>query len=182
MRTPLRDSAFAYMGWQKTIKWRRVKARLRLEILFQATSEVSGDSTTYCFRSRTSRRFHPKRRASTDHEPGPSSARAAPSAQTRNDIHESEGDQKMLHSARIAASAPAIGVHRPTSSNKPNPIARRDRSVTQVDARDNDGATPTWISVAPVARRSSSRPAPGQPRANVENKRRNDAPVWIGVG
>ena len=68
-------------------------------------------------------RFHPKSRESTDQPPGPSSARAAPRVPSMILGHGSPGCENAFHSAMIATSAPAIGVHKPANRNSPAPTA-----------------------------------------------------------
>jgi len=66
-------------------------------------------------------RFHPKRRASTDQAPGPSSARAAPKVPNRMGIEGSPACERMFHSSMSVTTDPAIGVHRPTTNSIPDP-------------------------------------------------------------
>jgi hypothetical protein len=108
-------------------------------------------------------RFHPKRRASTDQAPGPSMARAAPRVPNRILLHGSPACEKACHSARIATSAPAMGVHKPASRSMPAPVAR-----TWITARLIGGALcssiiPRTTNPMPMTRRMSRRPTPGQP-------------------
>jgi hypothetical protein len=63
-----------------------------------------------------------------------------------------------------AVSDPATGVHNPASRNNPAVIASTSGTANRGSART--------ISAIPATTRNSSRPAPGQPRANVENRRR----------
>jgi len=123
-----------------------------------------------------SRRFHPKSRASTDQAPGPSSARAAPTVPRRIEIHESPGCEKRSQNARIATSIPATGVHRPANKNIPAPIASRDNMGGPIDGPPHDLAASRSIIATPATTRSRSRPAPGQPWANVEYNRRKGGP------
>ena len=119
-----------------------------------------------------SMRFHPKRRASTDQAPGPSSARAAPRVAIRIRVHGSPGCEKTFHTSMTTRSDPATGVHKPAIRSIPAPVA-----ITHNMAGPNGGplhsfVTPRSITSTPVTRRMSNRPIPGQPRANVENSLR----------
>jgi hypothetical protein len=79
-----------------------------------------------------SMRRQPKRRASTDQAPGPSSARAAPIVAKKMHAHGSPGREMIFHSPRIATSDPEIGVHKPTSKNAPTAIASPSRAAGAV--------------------------------------------------
>ena len=124
----------------------------------------------------TSMRFHPKIRASADHAPGPSSANAAPMVAMKMQAEGSPGRVMMFHSARAATSEPASGVHSPASRSIPMMIATTGRIKKWKDGPPNSLAMPWITREAPATRRMSRRPAPGQPGAKVENRRRNYAP------
>lgn len=59
-------------------------------------------------RGRTSTRFHPKRRASTDHKPGPNIARAPQIVARRRPTHRSPVDVRIWRTSIKAAKVPAM--------------------------------------------------------------------------
>ena len=124
----------------------------------------------------TSMRFQPNSRASTDHAPGPSSANAAPMVAMKMQAEGSPGRVMMFHSASAATSEPASGVHNPASRSIPIMIATTGSVMNWMDGPPNSLAKPWITSEAPATRRMSRRPAPGQPGAKVEYRRRNYAP------
>ena len=121
-------------------------------------------------------RFHPNSRASTDHAPGPSSANAAPMVAMKMQAEGSPGRVIMFHSASAANNKPAIGVHNPASRSIPIMIATTGSAMNWMDGPVCSLANPWIISEAPATSRMSRRPAPGQPGAKVENRRRNSPP------
>lgn len=72
-----------FRGESRT-SWRQVDASFRRRgRLFLCKYPDSFGCAGYLLRGEGSMRFHPKRRASTDHSPGPSMARAAQEAANR---------------------------------------------------------------------------------------------------
>ena len=130
------------------------------------------EQETQFFRSRMSMRFHPKRRASTDQAPGPSMARAAPRVPKRIKLQGSRGCVKALQVSMIARSTPAMGVHKPASRSIPAAIARTCITAMLVGGALCSSIILRTSNAMPTTRRMSRRPAPGQPRANVEKSRR----------
>jgi hypothetical protein len=121
-------------------------------------------------------RFHPKRRASTDQAPGPSSASAALMVPNRMLGHGSPVSENAFHSETIATSAPAMGVHKPATRRSPAATASTC-TMTGVIGRPigrppRSSATPRKIIAMPATNRMTRRPTPGEPRANVEKRRR----------
>jgi hypothetical protein len=57
-------------------------------------------------------------------------------------LHESPECEKACHSAKAAVSAPAMGVHKPTSRSNPTPV------VTTCNMADSSEG-PFWIAVTP---------------------------------
>jgi len=122
-------------------------------------------------------RFHPKRRASMDHKPGPNIARAAPAVPNSNQTHLSPDSVSILQISINAMEPPAIGVHKPTISSIPAPIKSAVGIVTFMGGRSfHSLELARTISTEPTTTRMRSKPVPGQPPANVEYKRRNNAP------
>ena len=71
-------------------------------------------------------RFHPKRRASTDHAPGPIIAKAAARVAAKRKAHVSFGTANIFQSSTSATMVPAIGVHNPARRRIPAPINNTD--------------------------------------------------------
>jgi len=71
----------------------------------------------------------------------------------------------------IAASDPAGGVKRPRSRNIAAATPITCKAMIKGGAPSRMPVSPKWISAAPVSKRRSKRPMPGQPSANVENSR-----------
>ena len=136
-----------------------MRTRLSREILLQAR------------RSRTSIRFHPNSRASTDHAPGPSNARAIPIVAKRRHANAWLGCENALQRASTATAPPAIGVHKPTRRVIPEAIARTSNAARGMGAPPSIPVNPRVISAIPATSRINRRPRPGKPRANVENRR-----------
>jgi hypothetical protein len=67
-----------------------------------------------------STRFHPKRRASIDHNPGSSTARAPPMVASRRATHLSPGTVIICHVSSTATSTPTMGVQRPGIRRSPS--------------------------------------------------------------
>src|SRR5262245_48234235 len=124
--------------------------------------------------SRTSMRFHPKSRASSDHAPGPSSTRATHRVAKRTSAHGFPRWEMALHNPRAALSDPEMGVHKPMSRRIPQAIATTARVPGPIDGPSRNTLSPTALSPIPATRRINRRPAPGKPRANVEKRRRTN--------
>jgi len=122
-------------------------------------------------------RFHPKRRASMDHKPGPNIARAAPAVPNSSQIHLSPVSVSIFQISINAMEVPAMGVHKPAITSIPAPNKSTAGTVTFSGGRSLHRLKPArTISTEPTTTRMRSKPAPGQPPANVEYSRRNDAP------
>jgi hypothetical protein len=129
-------------------------------------------SEGYLYRSGMRMRFHPKRRASTDQAPGPSSARAAPRVPSMIQLHGSPSREKACHHAMTATSAPATGVQKPASKRIPTHVVTADSIADPNRGPLSSFVVPCTINAIPAASRINRRPMPGEPRANVENSRR----------
>jgi len=122
-------------------------------------------------------RFHPKRRASTDHAPGPRSASAAPRMPMRRHVHGFVRWKAACTNARIASIVPAIGVHNPTRRSSPTPIVSICSKTDPNGGPPRNAKTPCAARPMPAARRSKRRPNPGAPLAKFEKSRRK---MWRG--
>ena len=117
-------------------------------------------------------RFHPKRRASSDHRPGPNIASAAPQVATRRYTNLSPVMETSLKLSISATRVPTIGVN--------SPMMRRTAAAARSTAKIVKGMAgllsrtePALLTKAnPTTSRIKIRPIPGQPPANVEYKRR----------
>jgi len=124
-------------------------------------------------RGGASTRFHPNRRASTDHKPGPNIARAAPAVPNNNQTDLSPGSVRIFQISSNATDVPTIGVHSPKISSIPAPIKSTAGIVTLIDGRSlHSRKLERTISTEPTTTRIRSNPEPGQPPANVEYNRR----------
>jgi len=141
-------------------------AELRHRIATQCNVQAG---TTYCW---ISTRFHPKMCASIDQPPGPSSTNATPKVAKK--IHGQAFPLRIYRTqrARMTSRHPAIGVHKPTIRSTPSAIASMSRIAGSIGWPVRNLAIPCVIKAAPTTTRISKSPAPGQPRANVEYKRR----------
>jgi hypothetical protein len=118
-------------------------------------------------------RFHPKRRASMDHKPGPSIARAAAAVPNSSHTHLSPGSANIFQISINAMEVPTIGVHKPTISRIPAPIKSTAGIVKFIGGRSLHSLKPArTTSAEPTTKRMRSKPVPGQPPANVEYRRR----------
>jgi hypothetical protein len=117
-------------------------------------------------------RFHPKRRASTDQAPGPSSARAAPRVPSMIQRHGSPGCEKACHHAMTATNTPAMGVEKPASRSIPTHVVTAGRIADPTGGPLSSFVMPCTINAIPADSRINRRPMPGEPWANVENSRR----------
>jgi len=117
-------------------------------------------------------RFHPKRRASMDHKPGPNIARAALTVPNSSQTHLSPGSVNIFQISMSAMDAPAMGVHKPAINSIPAPIKRMAGIVTFIGGGSLDSLKLARATSAdPITTRIRSNPVPGQPPANVEYKR-----------
>jgi len=131
-----------------------------------------GPQLSHLFRSASSTRFHPNRRASTDHPPGPSSAKAAPTVDNKIQLNRSAARRKALKNAKIARRVPVTGVHKPRNKSIPTtPVSAS--SIADPSGGSPRSAMAAWMTkVVPATVRSKRRPAPGAPWAKVEKSRR----------
>ena len=127
-------------------------------------------------RGGASTRFHPKRRASIDHIPGPNMARAAPMVPIRRGTHGSFGNARICHASINATSVPAMGVHSPGIRRIPDPAKNTGVTAVFMGTPLASIKLARAISAEPATKRRRSKPAPGQPPANVEYRRRTDEP------
>src|SRR5580692_11596865 len=117
-------------------------------------------------------RFHPNRRASTDHAPGPMNAKATPMVPNRTLTHGSPDRESAFPSSAITVRTPSMGVHKPASNNNPTATANTCVMADSTDSPSPNLATARPINPIAVTSRIRRRPAPGQPRAKVENNLR----------
>ena|SRR3974390_1781385 len=122
-------------------------------------------------------RFHPKRRASMDHKPGPNIARAAPALPNSSQKDLSPASVNIFQISINAIEVPMMGVHKPMIISIPAPIRSAAGIVTLMGGRSpHNRELARAISTEPATKRIRSNPVPGQPPAKVEYKRRKDAP------
>jgi len=122
-------------------------------------------------------RFHPKRRASIDQRPGPNMARSAAAVANSSHTHLSPATVSIFQISIKAMDIPTMGVHKPTMSRIPAPIKATVGMVTFIGGGSlHRLKLARAISTEPTTTRMRSKPVPGQPPANVEYSRRNDAP------
>ena len=158
---------------------------VRLPQSGEGTSHPFGRSNTlerverssHVYRSEMRMRFHPKRRASTDHTPGPRSASAAPRMPMRTHVHGFVRCKAACKNARIASIVPAIGVHKPIRRSTPIPMATTCSKAAPSGGAPRNSRTPWATKPIPAARRSKRRPSPGAPPAKFEKSRRKS---WRG--
>ena len=117
-------------------------------------------------------RFHPKRRASMDHKPGPNIARPPPMVASKSGAQRSPARVRTCPNASKATSVPAIGVHRPGIRRIPDPARNAEVIVVCVGGLLHRVELARTTSAEPPIRRMRSKPVPGQPPANVEYRRR----------
>lgn len=121
--------------------------------------------------SRISKRFLPKRRASIDRAPGPRAISAAPTAPNSMELRRCAVPRSRKHTSTHVTSTPATGVHNPSRSSEPAPIATDRRMIVCRSGPSGSGTAPSYINRIPAATRSRSRARPGHPLGNMENKR-----------
>jgi len=117
-------------------------------------------------------RFHPYRRLSKDQKPGPTNVAAAAIVAMKMCAERAPRSHGMVQSSMAATSVPATGVHKPARSISARPMATAHRAITWGEGPLFNFSTARQIKAIPTTRRKSRRPTPGQPRANVENRRR----------
>ena len=127
-------------------------------------------------------RFQPKRRASIDHKPGPNIARAAPAVPSSSQTHLSPGSIMIFQISISATEVPTMGVHNPAIRRMPAPIASTAGMVTFKGGSIHSLEAARTTSAEPITKRRRSKPVPGQPPANVEYRRRNDASFSTELG
>jgi hypothetical protein len=121
-------------------------------------------------------RFHPKRRASTDHKPGPNIARAPATVPNKTEFKGSPARVRICVIAIKAATVPAIGVHRPGMRRIPDATRNTEIMVVCIGGPLHSVELARTTSAEPPTRRMRSKPMPGQPPANVEYRRRKGTP------
>jgi hypothetical protein len=134
---------------------------------------LSGVRANYLLRCVGSMRFHPKRRASTDHSPGPNIASAAASVATMRQTNRSADMMTSLQLSMTATSVPTIGVKSPMSRKTAAAANRTDRTVMWKSGLFCRAELAILTKANPTTSRIKIRPIPGQPPAKVEYKRRN---------
>ena len=77
-------------------------------------------------------RFHPNRRASTDHRPGPNMASAQPMVPSKTVAHRSPPIVMICKISSNATKAPTMGVHRPGMRSSPNPVRNAEIIVVLI--------------------------------------------------
>jgi hypothetical protein len=117
-------------------------------------------------------RFHPYIRLSSDQKPGPTNAKAAAMAAMKMCVERDPRSQGIVQSSRAATSVPATGVHKPARSSSARPMAAKHTAITWRDGPLFSFSAARQIKAIPATRRKSRTPTPGQPLANVENRRR----------
>jgi hypothetical protein len=122
-------------------------------------------------------RFHPNRRASMDHKPGPSIARAAVMVPTNSHSDLSPGTVRIFHVSTTVTKLPTTGVQSPSISKMPDPNRIAEIMVVRSGGSTHSSKPAGTINTEPTTKRRSSNPVPGQPPANVEYKRRNTNPL-----
>jgi len=108
-----------------------------------------------------------------DQSPGPNIARAAPTVPNSSQPDLSPCSMNIFQISVRASEAPAMGVQRPAISRIPTAIKSMGGIVTFISGGSLQSvklALP--ITAEPTTRRIRSSPAPGQPPANVEYRRR----------
>jgi hypothetical protein len=124
-----------------------------------------------------SMRFHPKRRASTEKAPGPVSAKAMPIVASRMFAQKSSVRVDADQISRTITRNPAIGVQKPTNSDRPRAIASTS-IASSLMGRSVRSLRNAWLTKPmPATTRKSKRPTPGHPRAKFENNLRKARPV-----
>ena len=163
-----------HIGEIRELVWGESQPSFEPRNLYSAA--VSGGSYKDFLRGGASTRFHPKRRASTDHKPGPNIARAPATVPNRTEFNGSPARARICVIAIKAATVPAIGVHRPGMRRIPDAARNTEVMAVWIGGPLHPVELARTSSVEPATRRMRSKPMPGQPPANVEYKRRTDTP------
>ncbi len=121
-------------------------------------------------------RFHPNRRASTDHKPGPNIARAPPMVPSKRGTQWSPDVVVICQVSTSAIDAPMMGVQSPGIRRSPDTARNAAVTVVLIGGSFHSTTLARAIKAEPPTRRISSKPVPGQPPANVEYRRRNIRP------
>jgi hypothetical protein len=121
-------------------------------------------------------RLQPKSRASIDHRPGPNIAREAPAVPNKSQTHRSPASRNILQISIRATDVPTMGVHKPATSRIPVAMESAARMVTFIGGSPASLEAARTVNAEPTTKRVRSKPAPGQPPANVEYRRRNKNP------
>jgi hypothetical protein len=101
---------------------------------------------------------------------------ATPIAARRISIQGSPDLLMRVRNAKAATKQPATGVHNPTKRSAPAIIAAISRIASSTGCAALHPRRPQATTAPPATSRRIRRPAPGQPRANVEKRRRRSAP------
>jgi hypothetical protein len=131
------------------------------------------------YRCEISKCFRPKRRASTDHAPGPIIASVAADVANKIGIRPPSPQEKAIHASETAINVPQIGVHKPMSKSNPAPaaiICGKRRANPEASLRDPN---PKQNRNAVVTTRCKRRPLPGQPSGNAEKRRCKNTPLSV---
>jgi hypothetical protein len=123
-------------------------------------------------RGEGSTRFHPNRRASTDHRPGPNMARAQAVVPSKTVTHRSPAIVMICQVSSNATKTPTMGVHRPGMRRSPDPARNAEINVVVRGGFLHSVEFARKSSEAPRTTRMRSKPVPGQPPAKVEYRRR----------
>ena len=128
--------------------------------------------------SRMRMRLHPNRRESRDQTPGPIMDSAAPIVAKRILPQGSPDWVMKAHNAAAETTHPETGVHKPTAQSAPAIIAANCTSAG-LSGWPLSSPRKAKLKTAPQATsRKIKRPAPGQPCANVEKRRRKKSVPW----
>jgi hypothetical protein len=87
-------------------------------------------------------RLHPKSRASTDHRPGPNIARAAAMVPVNRPTTGCSSILRICEISNAATTAPATGVHRPTTRRSPARASEAELSATRNDGSPHSRRMP----------------------------------------
>src|SRR5215469_834093 len=119
-----------------------------------------------------------------DHRPGPNIAKAAATVPNISQSVLSPSSVTICQVSLSATMIPAIGVHKPAINRVPAASKNTAGRVTLMGGGSLQSAKPArTTSTDPTTSRIRSNPEPGQPPANVEYRRRKDAPfhsTWLG--
>ncbi len=161
------NSSLALGEWRSSFEARKLRFR---QVCYEEELLLRGGASI---------RFHPKRRASIDHRPGPNIARPAAVLANNIQTHRSPEIVNILKTSIRATEIPAIGVHRPVISNMPAAMQSTASMATLIGGSLARREIARTTSAEPTTTRMRSNPIPGQPPANVEYRRRNDRPPNI---